>query len=52
MGRSLACKSLFKQGQMCVTFVMSYENFLGKFLKLLKEVVIMGYVYDLSDIDV
>lgn len=32
MGRSLACKSLFKQGQMCVTFVMSYENFLCKFL--------------------
>ena len=51
MGRSLACKSLFKQGQMCVTFDMKifFVNFL---LKLLKQVVIMGYVYDLSDIDV
>lgn len=32
MGRFLACKNLFKQGLMCVTFVMSCENFLGKFL--------------------
>lgn len=53
MERFLACKSLFKQGQMCVTFVMSYEIFLVNFLlELLKEALIMGYGYDLLDIDV
>lgn len=44
MGRFLACKSLFEQEQMCVTYYTIYANFLGKLLRdLLNEVLIMGF---------
>lgn len=54
MGIFLACKSLLKQEQMCVNFPIEFMYILivNFIFELLKEVLIMGFVLNLSDIDV
>lgn len=47
MGRFLACKSLLKQEQMCVNFPIEFM-----YILILKVVLIMVFVLNLSDIDV